>query len=171
MLKYINGDLITLAKNGEFDVIAHGCNCYCRMGAGIAPKMAAAFGCDKFDLEAKWLSGDINKLGQVDYVEVFIYNNIVYHHPDYENPDGGKKLFVVNAYTQYKHKGLDSTNSPIDYEALTLCMRKMKNIFTGSRFGFPKIGAGLAGGDWDIISQIIEKELKDEDVTIVNFRP
>jgi len=44
----IEGDLIVLAKEGKFDVIAHGCNCQCIMGAGLAPQMAKAFGADKF---------------------------------------------------------------------------------------------------------------------------
>ena len=32
----IKGDLIKFAINGKFDVIIHGCNCFCTMGAGIA---------------------------------------------------------------------------------------------------------------------------------------
>jgi ribonucleoside-diphosphate reductase beta chain len=44
MINYTDGDLITLAKAGKFDVIAHGCNCHSTMGAGIAPQMAKAFG-------------------------------------------------------------------------------------------------------------------------------
>ena len=35
-MKYIEGDLIQLAKNGKFNVIVHGCNCFNTMGAGIA---------------------------------------------------------------------------------------------------------------------------------------
>jgi len=31
----IPGDLIALAKAGEFEVIVHGCNCFCTIGAGI----------------------------------------------------------------------------------------------------------------------------------------
>jgi hypothetical protein len=31
------------------------------------------------------------------------------------------------------------------------------------------IGAGLAGGDWIVIRQIIITELKDEDVTVVKL--
>lgn len=31
-LNIINDDLIDLAKNGNFDVIIHGCNCFCTMG-------------------------------------------------------------------------------------------------------------------------------------------
>lgn len=34
MMRYqeVDGDLIELAKKGEFDVIAHGCNCRIRTG-------------------------------------------------------------------------------------------------------------------------------------------
>lgn len=36
-MKTIKGDLIQLALANEFDVIIHGCNCFCTMGKGIAP--------------------------------------------------------------------------------------------------------------------------------------
>ena len=31
MIRYIDGDLIKMAQNGDFDVIAQGCNCFCVM--------------------------------------------------------------------------------------------------------------------------------------------
>jgi O-acetyl-ADP-ribose deacetylase (regulator of RNase III) len=31
-MKVIKGDLIQLAKDGKFDLIVHGCNCFCTMG-------------------------------------------------------------------------------------------------------------------------------------------
>jgi len=43
----------------------------------------------------------------------------------------------------------------------------MKHEFTGKRIGLPFIGAGLAGGDWDVIEDIINDELEGEDVTVV----
>ena len=46
---------------------------------------------------------------------------------------------------------------------------KIKREFTGQRIGYPLIGAGLAGGDWKVISKIIEDELKDENHTLVEF--
>lgn len=33
-MKYIIGDLLKLADDGQFDVIVHGCNCFNTMGAG-----------------------------------------------------------------------------------------------------------------------------------------
>lgn len=157
MYKEIVGNLITLAKQGEFDVIAHGCNCFCTMGAGIAPQMAMAFYCDEFPLEGDEWSGDINKLGQIDWEEFLI--------------DEDKELIVVNAYTQYgfgrNHK--NGTIAPVDYEAITLCMRKMNHVFQGKHIGLPQIGAGLAGGDWERIKNIIQTELYNCDVTVVIF--
>lgn len=42
-MKTISADLIQLAGNGQFDRIAHGCNCYCTMGAGIAKAVMEVF--------------------------------------------------------------------------------------------------------------------------------
>jgi O-acetyl-ADP-ribose deacetylase (regulator of RNase III) len=44
----------------------------------------------------------------------------------------------------------------------------MKQRFSG-KHGMPKIGAGLAGGDWELIESIIDEELSGESVTIVNY--
>lgn len=155
MYKEINGDLIELALVGEFDVIAHGCNCFCAMNSGIALRMKQVFNCDVFPLEHIDQKGKINKLGQIDWM-VKPINNL-------SNP---RPLFIVNAYTQFRW---DRFLKPFDYEAFLLCMRKINHTFQGKHIGLPKIGAGLAGGDWEIIKQIIIKELKDCDVTVVIY--
>lgn len=41
--KTTRGDLIKLAKKGKFDIIVHGCNCFCEMGAGIARQIKKTF--------------------------------------------------------------------------------------------------------------------------------
>ena len=164
--KEINGDLIKLALDRKFDVIAHGCNCFCTMGAGIAPKMAKVFGCDKFGYEDKCFKGFINKLGSIDYRSFVFTENELKIEKYIENSD----LTVVNAYTQYSygknHK--DGVDKPLDYEALTLCLRKINNVFKGKHIGLPGlIGCELAGGKEEVVKEIIKKELKDCDVTIV----
>ena len=194
----IEGDLIRLAKQGTFDVITHGCNCFCQMGAGIAPQMASAFGCDEFKMEIKSYidytedgldfkvitknRGDINKLGTIDYQHQYLW----FEHPAVTEPGvaypmnskspgqpGVKDIIVVNSYTQYNyganHK--DGVAKPIDYEALALCMRKINKTFAGKHIGLPKIGAGLAGGDWNRIKNIIQTELKDMKVSVVIYKP
>ena len=151
----IDGDLIALSKEGKFDVIAHGCNCHSTMGAGIAPQMAKAFGCDRFEMERLGIT--ISKLGNIDYQHFLIKE---------------KELTVVNAYTQYNYgrNHINGDAKPLSYEALTLCMKKINLIFSGKHIGLPKIGAGLAGGDWDLIKAIIQRELRDCKVTVVNYK-
>ena len=42
-MKRKQGDLLQYAQEGVFDVIIHGCNCFCTMGAGIAKAIKARF--------------------------------------------------------------------------------------------------------------------------------
>jgi O-acetyl-ADP-ribose deacetylase (regulator of RNase III) len=171
MVNYIEGDLIELAKQGAFDVIAHGCNCRSAMGAGIAPQIAKAFGCDKFEMER--LGTDMNKLGNIDY-KTFVLgvNGAIWSIEDGWNRQREPELVVVNAYTQFNYgrNHEDGDEVPFSYEAFRLCMRKINYRFQKKHIGLPKIGAGLAGGNWLLISRIIEEELKDCKVTIVNYK-
>lgn len=171
MINYIDGDLIKLAKEGKFNVIVHGCNCLSTMGAGIAPQMAEAFGCDRFEMET-WGPG-IEKLGCIDWQTFVLGENAIWSLEDADNKKEEPELSVVNAYTQYKygrnHK--DGTTIPFDYEAFTICMRKMNKVFEGKHIGMPKIGAGLAGGSWQRIERIIDAELWFCEVTVVNYKP
>jgi hypothetical protein len=50
-------------------------------------------------------------------------------------------------------------------------MRNVKGQFQGQCIGYPKIGAGLAKGDWTIIAQIIQEELAGENHTLVEYLP
>jgi len=162
----IEGNLITLAQQGKFQVITHGCNCWNLMGAGIAPQMAAAFGCDKFPMEDQKYRGDYNKLGQIDY-QINTYTGGTSEHDFFEFD-----LAVVNSYSQYgfglNHQG--GTERPLDYDALRMCLRKINFIFKGKHVGLPQIGAGLAGGDWNTIKQIMQEELKNCKVTVVIYK-
>lgn len=167
----IGGDLIKLAKEAKFDVIVHGCNCLSTMGAGIAPQMAEAFGCDEFEME-RW-GPTIEKLGCIDYETVVLGEKTIWSLSDFKNNRNEPELTVVNAYTQYKygsnHK--DGIAIPFDYEAFTICMRKMNHAFKGKHIGMPKIGSGLAGGDWNRIKYIIQTELKDMQVSVIIYKP
>jgi O-acetyl-ADP-ribose deacetylase (regulator of RNase III) len=167
----IEGDLISLAKQGKFDVVTHGCNCRSQMGAGIAPQMAKAFGCDKFEMET-W-GPTIEKLGCIDYETVVLGENAIWSLLDAKNNRNEPELTVVNSYTQnyYGKNHSDGVSKPLDYEALTLCMRKINSSFKGKHIGLPGlIGCGLAGGDPIRVKKIIKEELKDMNITIVYLK-
>jgi O-acetyl-ADP-ribose deacetylase (regulator of RNase III) len=152
-MKTIKGDLIEFALRGDFDLIGHGANCFNTMGAGIAKAIKERVP-EAYDIDQMTSKGDIRKLGNFTYA---------YH----EEGD----FYAINCYSQYNYgiNHLDGTANPLDYEALALCLRKINHIFKGKSIGLPMIGCGLAGGDWDRVSKIIETELKDMDVTIVVF--
>ena len=153
-MKIIEGDLIKLAQAGQFDVIIHGCNCQCTMGSGIAKTVREVFP-DAYAVDCETTKGDRYKLGQYSHTSV-----------DADTDVG--KLYIINGYTQFNY---NPSMMNADYDAIRGVFKKVKKAFGGMRIGYPMIGAGLAGGDWNIISAIIEEELEGEDHTFVKFVP
>jgi O-acetyl-ADP-ribose deacetylase (regulator of RNase III) len=151
-MKIVRGDLIKLALAGQFDVIIHGCNCMCAMGAGIAKGIKATFP-EAYKADCATPKGAREKLGTISTARI---------------ERGGRVLEVVNGYTQYHWRG----KGPLaDYDAIRSVMREVAARFTGRRIGYPRIGAGLAGGDWAKIAAIIEEELAGQDHTLVEYDP
>ena len=148
-MKVVHGDLIKLALEGHFDVIVHGANCFHMMGAGIAKQIRIEFP-GAFHADLQTIRGHESKLGHLSCAAV---------------ASGDKVLVVVNAYTQF-HGGAN-----VDYDAVRSCFLEVKRKFSGKRIGYPKIGAGIGGGDWDILSRIIDEALSGEDHTLVEYVP
>lgn len=154
-MKEITGNLIQLAKDGSFDAIGHGCNCFCRMKRGIAPLMAEAFGCHNFPLESPIYMGDFNKLGQIDGKIISTY---------------AKPLMVFNMYSQFHWlEAAVHGKTPLDYTALRMCLRKLNYRMKGMEVGLPRIGCGLAGGKWEAVKEMMIIELKDCNLTVVSL--
>lgn len=149
-MKKVKGDLIKLALKGEFDIIIHGCNCFCTMGAGIAKTIKQKFP-EAYSADLQTKKGDKSKLGGISWAKVKTKNG---------------DLIVVNGYTQYNFRG---RGRKADYEAIREVFKEVKEKFAGLRIGYPAIGAGLAGGSWSVISKIIDEELIDENHTFVEF--
>lgn len=154
LLRIKVADIISLAWTGKYDVIAHGCNCFCTMKRGIAPRMAEVFGCDKFHKERPEFKGDINKLGTIDYVQGSM---------------NGYPIIVVNMYTQFHWEKLSIYGIPLDYDALRLCFRKLNHLFKDNEILIPWIGCGLAGGHKSKVRMIIEEECVDCNITIAQL--
>lgn len=149
-MRHVKGDLIKLALDGKFDVIIHGCNCFCAMGAGIARQIRQTFP-KAYEADRETKSGDVYKLGKYSWALINIKD---------------APLVVVNGYTQFHHTGKGVL---ADYKAVEILFTRLKTDFPGKRFGYPKIGAGLAGGDWEIIRKIIDRALTGEEHTLVEF--
>ena len=152
------GDLVRSAKNGEFDIIIHGCNCFATFGAGIAPQIGKAFPNAKEADQNLPLTG-IQRLGNFSYGVANVGNS-------------GKQVMVVNAYTQYM-PGPD-----FQLEALAIALRKLA-MYLEEKFGptkakeltiaLPLIGCGIGGGHWPDVQSVIQSELTEYDVTTIKW--
>lgn len=158
MLKIINGDLIKLAKSGEFDAIFHGCNCFHTMGSGIAKQIKSEFP-EAYEADLNTMHGDVYKIGTMSVADT---------------ADG---LCVANCYTQYKY----GTNQKhfVD-SALQVILDKLVILLNEFRpkdrlhYGFPMIGCGLAGGDSEVVTAMLknfaERVADYADVTLVLYK-
>lgn len=76
---------------------------------------------------------------------------------------------IFNLYTQYRY-GTDRMH--LDYEALALALLAMRAWLEENDpeqneiVGFPRIGCGLAGGDWEVVQEFIESAFPDRTVHV-----
>lgn len=142
------GDLLALALAGEFDVIVHGCNCHCTFGRGIAAAIRRQFP-EAAEADLATAKSDRTKLGTISTARVV-------------RPTA--TFSIVNAYTQFDYHG---PGVLADYDAIRAAFRLVKMQFAGQRIAYPKLGAGLAKGEWSTIATIIDEELVGETHTLV----
>ena len=153
MLKHAKGNLLDLAEAGEFDVIVQGCNCFCRMGSGIAKEIRARYP-RAYQVDMLTREGDIQKLGT------------------WTDADAGK-FWIINAYTQFATASFPGEDV-FEYCAFELILQKLAYTYPGKNIGLPYIGMGLAGGNKTLILAMIEdfaKEVAKQGgtVTLVEF--
>ncbi|MBX3379437.1 MAG: macro domain-containing protein, partial [Phycisphaeraceae bacterium] len=142
------GDLLALALAGEFDVIIQGCNCHCSFGRGIAAAIRRQFP-EAAQADLGTAKGDRAKLGTISCADIV-------------RP--GAAFTIVNAYTQFDYHG---SGVLADYDSIRSAFRSVRARFSGKRIAYPRIGAGLAKGDWNTIESIIAEELAGESHTLV----
>ncbi len=136
-LKKMKGDLLELARQGHFDIIVHGANCQSTMNSGIARQIREQYP-QAFYADVDDRRSPENKLGSVTFA------------------DAGN-FTIVNAYTQltYNKKG-EEFKDRFEYAAFEKILRGLVKYHGKSRFGFPYIGMGLAGGNKEIILGLLE---------------
>lgn len=153
IVKYIIGNLVQLAvtsKQYNLGVtVAHGCNCFNVMGAGIAAQFANAIPevliADN-KAHASLVEHELHQrrlLGLIDSVDV-----------------GG--CTIVNMYTQYK------PGPNCDYDAIKDAFTKVNELKINQLY-IPRIGAGIACGEWEIIEEIINEATPNLKIIVVDW--
>jgi hypothetical protein len=137
-LEVIKGDLLNIREG----ILCHQVNCRGKMGSGIAaqirdkwPQVYEAFLQDYQDF-GRWTTSDM-LLGTVQVVQV------------------DSSLHVANIYGQinYGYDGARYTN----YGGVASAFSRLLHQTQGLPVYVPhRMGCGLAGGDWEVYSEIIE---------------
>ncbi|CAM6003934.1 unnamed protein product [Sphagnum balticum] len=135
MIVYKQGDIL----ESDEKRIAHGCNCSGGFGSGFAKAVAARYPSVRESYLHRyntrgWKLGEVQLLGLGD--------------------GSGREL--ANCATQQRY-GSPTEGPYVSYPAIRQVIKNLVQSWP-SGFAIPKIGAGLAGGNWDIISKIIEEE-------------
>lgn len=151
---YVKGNLVRLMQQAVAEpedsklFFAHGCNCHAAMGSGIAPQIAKAFPQVE---EADRLYNKINAGHLEDMLgtafPVCLTRNVT----------------VFNAYTQF-YPGKD-----FRIKSLTEAFENINIMAKGQKLLIPRIGAGVAGGDWEEISEAINKVTPDVNVFVIDW--
>lgn len=144
IIKKVTGDITIFNGN-----IAHGCNSHGVMGAGVALALRNKFPqifreykdyCDRY-----W--GD--SVGHI--VSVPISASTTIHNCIVQRDFGSRGIKYVS------------------YDAIDTCFKKLNDIYKYSEcpnLAIPKIGAGLGGGNWFIIENIINTVTPDINIEL-----
>lgn len=142
MIEYIKGDLFST----DVEVIVHGCNNKGVMGSGVAKIIR-----DKYP-EAYKEYKSTSEIGYNKYNRDLPLGCII--------PKKTNNKHIINAITQDGY-GRDNYKY-VSYDAVDDCMINLNSYCLEhnlSTVAMPKIGAGLGGGNWEVIAAIIEHRL------------
>jgi len=138
-IEYVKGDLFAT----HVKTIGHGCNARGIMGSGVARIIREQFPKAFNRYRAEYEKPGGLKLGDIIVVPC-------------------ESKIIVNAITQETF-GRDGRRF-VSYDAVAEVMTKINQMFEIygiTEIAMPAIGAGLGGGDWNVIAAIIESELKN----------
>lgn len=151
-LTLTKGDLFTA---GYGYIIAHGVNCKGKFASGVAGQIARRWPEVKRAYMRKHERGEW-KPGEIQIVQAG------------RMEAGLISTHVANLATQdtYGNKGVH-----VKYDAMRECFTKLFDF--AEKFGLavamPKIGCGLAGGDWDIVHTILLECLDGRNLEVEVF--
>ena len=138
MIEVIQGDLL----KHKTDILVHGVNCRGKMASGIAlaiRKLYPKVYTDYIEMWSRYYREPEFLLGKVIYTEI------------------NSGLIIASAFTQlnYGYCG----KKYVSYDAVDTAFADInhKAVELNMVIKFPMIGCGLGGGNWNIVSKIIEE--------------
>lgn len=151
--------LVKSQNLGTSIIIPHVCNNIGVFGAGFAAAVRNHFPIVATNFE---LLGTKTKLGYVQYISVF-------KDPTYNHELIFANMIAQNGIINYKNQ------RPLNYEALVKCMTDIRLYIDKSNkekieIHCPKFGSGLAGGNWNFISELINDIWNNISVIVYGYK-
>ena len=139
MIEYRHGNLVNVTEG----VVAHGCNAQGVMGSGVAAAVKTRWP-STFISYKHYLLHQNGGLGGCNLVKI------------------KDSLYVANCITQ-EYYGREKSVCYVSYAAIAKCFNELRLQLSEMNQDFviniPMIGAGLGGGNWNLISAIIQYEM------------
>ena len=138
---YEKGNLVDAFLQGKVNVLMHQANCFKIFGGGIAKEIKERIP-QAYKVDALSLNTPQENFGHISGTE----NSVLKTH--YSK--------VINLYGQYK---LGSFERHTHYGALANALNEAVKTLSNNNdvvVGMPKLGCGLGGGDWKIVSELVE---------------
>jgi O-acetyl-ADP-ribose deacetylase (regulator of RNase III) len=154
-IQYKGGDATDPRQTGGYRIIAHLVNDKTPVwGGAFARAVKKKWGATQTDFE-QWAASDKGNLtlGKLRVVEVM------------------DKLAVATMVAQHGYG--ESAKPRIRYGALKAALDELAEVAAHheASIHMPKIGSGQAGGNWDIISELIEDSLCDRGIQVFVYTP
>lgn len=138
-IEYRKGNVVDAFFEGEGDYLIHGCNCQGVMGSGVAKEIKSRI--PEAYRAYREICNNRNGLQGEQLLGTVV-----------EVPLGYTNRYIINMFTQ-NHYGTSQRH--FNYGAFAMALSIQFSFKYGKEIVMPKIGAGLGGGDWDIIEEII----------------
>ena len=143
IVEYIKGSILDAPQK----YIAHGVNCQNVIGSGVAKVLFEKYP-DVKNSYHKYCTYNEHKSKKSLLGECTLA----------VSDDG--KVIIFNCFTQenYGYNG----KKYVSYDAIYKCFYNLSKKLHKKQIAIPKIGCGLAGGNWNIVSQIIDDATGDD---------
>lgn len=154
-INYVIGDATQPQGEGK-KIICHVCNDIGAWGAGfvLAISRRWSFPEQFYRARQKYVLGD---------VDIISVNPVL--------SESSGDIYVANMIGQHRTGYDGNGNPPIRYDAVRTALEKVNVVAEkqNATLHMPRIGCGLAGGEWEKIEEII-KEVVTVDVTVYDLK-
>lgn len=150
MIQYVNGDA-TFPQGDDIKFIVHICNNVGYWNKGFVNAISKRWSKPRLEY-INWFKQKTMKLGEIQIVHV------------------ESTTYVINVIGQHSIR-TPTNRKPVRYDAIEKGLTKvaLKAKEMNASIHMPRIGCGLGGGDWDTIEQIINRTLKDLNITVYDY--